>query len=215
MVHSTIQIITYLILVILTSSCTLRGVETNTERNINFEFHDGDIAFRRGSGLVSHAVIIASNRGYHSHVGIIVELDSTYYVIHEVPYEGRNRKEDKIYCQPINQYYKPQLADVGTVYRITLDTLQRAQIRNYLLAQLQNETPFDHDYNLEDTTHQYCCELVWNAYKRANIDLTQGRRTQVDIIPFNGTYIMPSDIEENPTLTPIYSINDTTQIIQK
>lgn len=203
-------ILSLLILATTIISCTTRTQENDTERNITYPlFEDGDIAFRRGAGAVSHAVIIASRRGYHSHVGIVVKIDSTFCVIHEVPYEGEDRSDDKIRCQPINEYYNPQLADVGTVYRIPLDSTQRKHIRSYLLAQYRNQTPFDHDYNLEDTTHQYCSELVWNAYKQANIDLTQGRRTKVEIPTLSGTYIMPSDIEENPTLTTIYTITDS------
>lgn len=187
-------------------SCSFDSVNYNTERNITAEFQDGDIAFRLGRSLESQAVILASSQGHHSHVGIILATDSGYCVVHEVPYEGYGEKKDIIRCQPINQFYGTQLAETGIIYTIELDTIQRSNIRNYLLKQLENKTPFDHDYNLDDQNEQYCCELVWNAYLKANIDITEGRRTKVKLPLTKDIYIMPSDIEENIKLIPIYNL---------
>ena len=49
------------------------------------EFRDGDLAFRRGMGLTSRAVLAADRRGAYSHVGILKQLDGTWCVIHATP----------------------------------------------------------------------------------------------------------------------------------
>lgn len=56
------------------------------------ELHAGDVVFRRGSGLTSHAVLAADRYGAYSHIGIVVDSCGVMMVVHAVPgepdYEG-------------------------------------------------------------------------------------------------------------------------------
>lgn len=61
-------------------------------------------------------------------------------------------------------------------------------------------TLFDHDYNLADTSQMYCTELVEFAYRKADICLSEGRRTQINVPAMGGTYLMPDDIAANKRL---------------
>jgi hypothetical protein len=63
--------------------------------------------------------------------------------------------------------------------------------------------PFDHGYDLGDTTRMYCTELVWHLFRREGVDLSGGRRTTLRMPALGGTFIMPSDIEKDPNLTLI------------
>ena len=64
--------------------------------------------------------------------------------------------------------------------------------------------PFDHDYDLSDTTALYCTEFVEYVYSLAGIELSEGRRTEVSFPSLSGHYIMPSDITESDYVEPIY-----------
>jgi len=66
-------------------------------------------------------------------------------------------------------------------------------------------TPFDNDYNLNDSTKMYCSELVWYAFKTAGVDITNKKRSKIDLPVFQGEYIFPSDIQTNKKLKLIYS----------
>lgn len=176
------------------------------KRNIPISLHDGDIAFRRGMGAASHAVVSVNRRGSFSHVGVVANLEGQWYVIHEVPYEGKSRDDDKIYCEPLGEFYNTIKAASGALYRLPgLDSVGRQAIRNYLLQQVAQETPFDHDYDLEDSGRQYCSELVWRSYLEVGVDISNGSRTRVTMPGFAGIHIMPADIENNSNLELLYS----------
>ena len=60
-------------------------------------FQDGDLAFRRGTGLTSRVVLAADKSGAYSHVGILKWMDGKWHVIHAVPGEPDYRgDEDRV-----------------------------------------------------------------------------------------------------------------------
>lgn len=73
------------------------------------EFRDGDLAFRRGMGLTSRAVLVADRRGAYSHVGILKQLDGTWCVIHAVPGESDTRSgEERVKVDALDVFFCPQ-----------------------------------------------------------------------------------------------------------
>ncbi len=201
MVSTLRQIIILLVALPLVVACDNIRHKRAEKRNIPVEFLAGDIAFRRGVGVASQAVLRSNQRGSVSHVGVIALVDSQWMVIHEVPYEGESRSDDKIYCEAVEEYFNTVKAASGAVYRLpTIDSAERATICQYLMRQLDKELPLDHDYKLADTTHQYCSELVWRSYLEVGVDLSEGRRTHVSMPIFSGVHIMPADIELNENL---------------
>ena len=80
--------------------------------------HEGDLVFRKGTGLVSRAVLSADGKGTYSHIGIVVRDGNEWKVVHAVPgepdYEGEpdrvkieNVQEffGKSSCRSINAFY--------------------------------------------------------------------------------------------------------------
>lgn len=206
MVFRGFKIGSFLITILTLSGSCLQSSKTSEKRNITIELNEGDIAFRRGLGAVSNAVVMMNNRATYSHCGVVVKKKSEWCVIHAVPYEGEKLEDDKVYCEPIGEFYSTDKADCGAIYRMdALDSLQKTAITSFAKHHFESGTQFDHDYNLEDDTQLYCSELVWRAYVTINRDLSQGRRTHVVLPPFKGKHIMPTDIELNDSLTLIYS----------
>ncbi|MFR9507101.1 MAG: YiiX/YebB-like N1pC/P60 family cysteine hydrolase [Rikenellaceae bacterium] len=188
----------------------LGGCQTNSandqKRNIAVELSDGDIAFRRGLGFVSDAVLVVNARGSYSHCGVVIHYNGEWCVVHAVPYEGDRLEDDKVYCEPIGEFYSTKKASCGAIYRMQgLDSLDREAIGSYVEHHFEAGTKFDHDYNLDNQERLYCSELVWRAYLEVGRDLSQSRRTNVKLPPFYGTHIMPADIELNDSLALIYS----------
>ena len=46
------------------------------------KLEEGDLLFRKGTGVVGHIVTSVDNRGDYSHVGIVVRKDSAWQVVH-------------------------------------------------------------------------------------------------------------------------------------
>ncbi len=199
------QIAVLFITLLSCSSCSETRKRGEEKRNIPVALRSGDIAFRRGMGAASRAVLMANARGSFSHVGIVVNIDGEWQVIHEVPYESDSEEEDHICSEPIEVFLGEMKAASGAIYRLEeVDSLQRTTICKYVMRQFDQKTPFDHDYDLADTTHLYCSEMVWRSYLEVGIDLSEGRRTRVTMPGFSGEHIMPADIEQNDKLEQIF-----------
>ncbi len=169
------------------------------------EFRDGDLAFRRGMGLTSRAVLAADRRGAYSHVGILKQLDGTWCVIHAVPGESDTRSgEERVKVDALDVFFARSRAASGAVMRVEAAQEQACRAAQRALALYQAGVLFDHAYDLSDTVRMYCTELVEHVYKREGIDLSEGRRSRVDIPLFDGEYLLPHDIAQNEGLRVIY-----------
>ncbi len=187
-----------------TMCCNTPSKQAET-RNIPVEFRNGDIAFRRGSGLASNIVLQTNRRGSFSHVGVIMNIDNEWQVVHEVPDEGESRMDDKIYAEPIGEFFNTMKAASGAVYRLSgIDSASQEAVCRYLEEQLRNNTLFDHKYDLADSSKLYCSELVWHGFLRAGIDITKGSRTMISFPGIGEEQILPADIEYNEDLELMY-----------
>ena len=166
---------------------------------------EGDLLFRKGTGVVGHIVTSVDNAGEFSHVGIVVRKDSAWRVVHAVPHEPDFKGDiDRVKIESVEAFLgRYPDATVGH-FRTTLSAEQKAIAVSNALRLSSLCVPFDHDYNLDDTTSLYCTELVEYLYSLAGVSLSEGRRTELFFPSLSGNYIMPSDLTESSYLTPIY-----------
>ena len=165
----------------------------------------GDIAFRRGESIASEVVVYNDIDGRYSHVGLVVETDSGKRIVHSVPGETTTPESiDIIQIDRIEQYFAPKVSVRGEIRRMNLDSAQRNTLNQLALKKIDEKVPFDHNYDLLDTTKLYCTELIQLLYKNIGIDLAQGRITPINVPGLSNDYIMPSDIYNNNNLTTIF-----------
>lgn len=168
-------------------------------------FCEGDLLFRRGTGVVGHIVASVDRKGEYSHVGIVVRRDNGWFVVHAVPHEPDFEGDfDRVKCEPADDFLtRYPKADIG-LYRPEVEQEKIATAIKGALRQYEKQVPFDHDYDLEDTTRLYCTELVEYVYGLAGVSISEGRRTEVTFPTMAGRHLMPSDLTESDILTPIY-----------
>ena len=164
---------------------------------------EGDIAFRRGDGVVSDIVAYNDADGKYSHVGVVARVDSGFVVVHAVPGEGEDGK-DRVRAVALSDFFAPEKALRGEIMNIPLDSAQRRIIGLRALEKARQEVEFDHQYDLTDTTKLYCSELLQLIFGHVGVDLAQGRYTHINVPSMTGDYIMPSDIHKNPNLKSTY-----------
>lgn len=170
------------------------------------ELREGDLLFRRGMGVLGHVVTATDSDGQFSHVGIAVKIDDSWYVVHAVPAERDFEGDiDRVKCEPIESFFDQMRAGNGAVYRVSLAPEQIEVAINNALRLSAEQRPFDHDYNLDDTTELYCTELIEYVFGQGGVSISEGRRTHVNFPSMTGDYIMPSDLTKNSKLNPIYS----------
>ncbi len=188
-------------------SCTYNNSSNkhNNYDNLKLLLKDGDLLFRRGTGVAGHFVTAMDNEGKFSHVGIVVNKDSGWFVIHAVPNEREFDGDfDRVKCEYIDSFLdRYPNCDIG-LYRPEVEQEKIATaVRNAIRLSIK-QVPFDHDYNLEDTTKLYCTEMVEYVYSLAGVSISEGRCTEITFPMMQGFYIMPSDFTKNNILTHIY-----------
>ncbi len=138
----------------------------------------GDVVLRQGNGMTSRIVMMADRHSSYSHVGMVTDSAGVMMICHAVPgepdYEG---DVDRVKLERPDKFFNAINASQGCVLRhVDKQTAQRAA--EVAMDVYRRGTLFDHDYNEEDTTCMYCCELVEFAYVRAGRRLLGDERHQ-------------------------------------
>lgn len=168
-------------------------------------FREGDIVFRKGTGITSRIVLTADREGTYSHTGILKKKDGLWYVIHAVPGEPDFKDDpDRVKMETVETFFKKRKAIHGSIMRVSKDSTAayRAAVNAEHLYDVH--VLFDHDYDLADTTKMYCTELIDFVYRKEGIDLPEGRISRVNIPGLRGDYLLPNDITQSKHLCLIY-----------
>lgn len=167
---------------------------------------EGDIVFRRGMGVTSQMVLIADTEGTYSHIGIVIKDSGTWKVVHAVPGEPDFEGDpDRVKLERIQVFFEKEKAARGAVMRVKGDTVRNRCAAQRALRLFESQIRFDHSYDLSDSTEMYCTELIDFVFRHENIDLTEGRISQIHVPGISGTYVLPSDIQKSERLELIYS----------
>ena len=172
-------------------------LQENTFRCIlpdDFQLESVDVVFRRGGGLISHAVLAADVDGDYSHLGIVVDSAGVKMVIHAVPGEPDfDGDEDRVKMDTPDHFFSTQYTTIGEICR-PRDPFVGKKAAEVSFGQYRKGVLFDHDYDDGDTLKMYCTELVVYAYRMAGYELIGYERHNVDLPFFKAKCIFPSDI---------------------
>lgn len=169
---------------------------------------EGDLILRRGVSVSSRAVERADNQyNTHSHIGILVCKDSSWFVIHCVPGEAEESGgKEVIKCDSLALFLRDDRAEAGAVFRYDTTVDVRTSIAAEARQLLQQKVPFDRRYICSDSTELYCTEMVDLLFRHAGIDLTEGRRHHPPA--FREPIIYPSDITKNAKLKEVVKVKE-------
>lgn len=195
-----------LLFIILLTACNEKeSMPRNAKLLSEVMLQEGDIVFRRGSGMASRIVLTADTKGVYSHIGIIVKKRNEWKVIHAVPGEPDFKGDpDRVKLESLPQFFETEKAKRGALMRVKGDTARNKRAARRAIHFFETNTLFDHSYNCNDTTEMYCTELIEYVYKQEGIDLSEGRTSRIRIPGLSGDYILPSDIQQSSYLDLIY-----------
>ena len=167
----------------------------------------GDLVFRRGTGLVSHTVMLADNDGSYSHVGIVADSSGVMMVIHAVPgepdYEG---DPDRVKMEPAMKFFNTINASLGEICRQD-DPEMGKTAADAALAIYHRGTLFDHKYNDQDTVKMYCTQLVMECYRKAGCELTGPPSHSFELPGLKCTCWLPSDLYHSTLMHSVCILN--------
>lgn len=169
----------------------------------SLELRDGDLVFRMGLQQVSR-IVTTLDGGDFSHVGILLQTDSGWSVVHAVPDEAIAGEPDRVKCEPLEVFFLPDRARRGAVLRVACSSEKASRAARLAYQKYLEKIVFDHDYDLNDTTKFYCTELVWFVYNRVGVELTEGRRHQLIFPGRPEWYIFPDDLWQSAVLRLVW-----------
>lgn len=154
---------------------------------------EGDLAFRCGRGLFSRIVTTAEEEGVYSHIGVVVKEEGRWKVAHAVPGEREFKGDfDRVKLEDIGTFFAPGRAFRGCIARTGVHIPDRLPAKAIRAA--RDSVEFDGDYDLLDSSKVYCTEFVWRLFMDEGVDLSEGRRTSVNVIGISGDIILPEHI---------------------
>lgn len=158
----------------------------------------GDLVFRCGRGMLSHAVLAVERKGVYSHVGVLVkEPDGSWRVAHCVPAEREFDGDfDRVKFDPLERFLSRERAATGCFVHVgeALEPDRLAALCDEARQAFRDSIRFDHDYNLADSSELYCTEFVWRLYKHRGVDLSEGRRRAVNLPGIHGEVLLPEHL---------------------
>lgn len=178
-----------------------RGLSDESYNELCTQLKEGDLLFRRGTGVVGRIVTTADREGMYSHVGVVAMLDGEWCVVHAVPHEPDfDGDYDRVKCESVASFLgRYAEADFGLYRPIVADSVVGIAVANARRLSRAG-VHFDHDYDLSDTTSLYCTEFVEYVYRLGGVSLSEGRRSAVTFPGMSGDYIMPSDLTRSSHL---------------
>ena len=197
----------FFVLCLLTTACHRRGRVEEFVMPDNVQLQTGDLVFRRGESRESHAVTTFDRNSDYTHVGVVMNVDGRWMVLHAVPNERATKQEkDSVKMEPLGTFFRSDRAVKGGVYRYPLTPEDTCQLLQRGLQLYGRHPLFDGQFDSEDTVAFYCTELVNFLYMDAlNVDLTEGRRHHLPLFP---ELIFCSDIFQNEKLEEIFSFEE-------
>jgi hypothetical protein len=173
------------------------------------QMQEGDLVFRCGEGIVSRAVTSVEKDGLFSHVGILVRDGGEWKVVHAVPGEKEHPGDfDRVKAETPERFFAPARARVGAMVHCGLsDPAVLERLRETALGWARDSVRFDDDYDLADSSRLYCTELVWRLYRLAGIDLSEGRRRNLNILFVHGECLLPEHLFHYSGKSVYYQFN--------
>ncbi|MEM8960164.1 MAG: YiiX/YebB-like N1pC/P60 family cysteine hydrolase [Acidobacteriota bacterium] len=160
-------------------------------------FQDGDLIVRRGRSLIS-AAVLAVDEAEYSHIGLVDVTSSGVEVVHALPEEER-----PIRVESVDSFLAE--AEAAAVYRVTareVGSVEPVVVEAH--RHVDAGFGFDDRFELETAEAVYCTELVWRAWRRVGVDLTDAGTSRLDFLFLDGPILMISDVLEHPSVAAVH-----------
>ncbi|NTV19135.1 MAG: hypothetical protein HGA83_06880 [Bacteroidales bacterium] len=155
---------------------------------------NGDIVFQRGLNALSRFVVSVDDGAVYSHVGIVYKSSAGTFVIHVLP-DNDGETDAVVQIEAIGDFLSPHNTSQYAIYRYRDECSKISeQAAASALFLFRDRCGYDYKFDYRDHDRLYCTELVWYAYKNANIDLIDGRFEYVSFPFYKKRYILVSGL---------------------
>ena len=130
---------------------------------------DGDLVLRHAKGFVSDAILpFSTNDPKYSHSGVVKKIDGKTYVLHASG--GEENVSNTMKRDPLPLYCHPAAIFKFGVYRLDLDSLQRAEFVTQMERYYREGMEFDFDFDMKTDDRMYCSEMIYKSLVQVTQD---------------------------------------------
>ena len=137
------------------------------------QFQTGDLLFVRGMSWRSRIVLLINGGGSDfSHVGLVWRRNGRPFVIHATPTSSDKPEGGGVMVDPLRKFLSTKHVLQAALYRVKDrkgDIAKRAAATAQRYA--AQALPFDHEFDASTSSKLYCTELIWRAYREAELNL--------------------------------------------
>lgn len=127
---------------------------------------EGDILLRQGQGPLSTQIVrFMREKHVFSHCGIVCLINNKYTVVHCISPELSGI--DGVQTQTLPEFFADVADSNVAIIRPRMDSLQRHKFTSEALRLLEKKIPFDHYFDMTDSSALYCSELIYTCYNNS------------------------------------------------
>lgn len=128
------------------------------------QIQNGDIILRKGYGTVSDLISKTLHEEYDvSHCAIIHKFNDSIEVIHAVSQSLSDF--DGVQTQSLKRFINDSKPNSIILLRYNSDLHDQSKIADRAIFYLRKKIPFDHGFDIKDSSQFYCTELIWKVIK--------------------------------------------------
>lgn len=173
------------------------------------ELLEGDLIFRKGRSLVSTVVLMNDRASAFSHVGIVSFKNGEAFVVHAVPGEPDENGDEKVKCDTPVDFLDEEKASLFAIFRLADEDQYKAKVAAHMaMDYYEMGLAFDKGLDFRSNDKLYCTELVWKAYLKAGINLTNNKFHVLSLKLIADSIILPGQFIESRLLKQIYPLRE-------
>jgi len=154
---------------------------------------EGDIILKCGHGQISRLITKALKEEIRiSHSAILVKNESEFTLLHSV--SGSLAENDGVQKISLKKFLKDVKKGTFFILRPEIDSTKTQLVINRAKSKLNEDIPFDHEFNNVDSTEFYCSEFIQFIFEEgAGISCFETKSiSEKDIYMFNSIFSNPN-----------------------
>ena len=154
---------------------------------------EGDIILKCGHGQISRLITKALKEEIRiSHSAILVKNESEFTLLHSV--SGSLAENDGVQKISLKKFLKDVKKGTFFILRPEIDSTKTQLVINRAKSKLNEDIPFDHEFNNVDSTEFYCSEFIQFIFEEgARISCFEMKSiSEKDIYMFNSIFSNPN-----------------------
>lgn len=155
--------------IILSILLLIAACKSSNNNNLNHipeidkeKLQSGDIILKCGYGSISNYIVSTLNEKISiSHCGFISTSKDSTYIIHSIA--GELGAKDGVQTISLENFLKDCKKNSLYIIRHITDENARKKIELKAMEYLNNKTPFDYNFNIQNKDSLYCSEFVYQV----------------------------------------------------